>query len=70
LAGARTGNAVVIPGKAMKVHYRGISDVPGPVTVRGLVPSDEGRRPRMMDRAYVLKRFDAGNRRPFLRSPK
>jgi hypothetical protein len=66
LAGARTGNAVVISGKAMKVHYRGISDVPGPVTVRGLVPSDEGRRPRMMDRAYIFA-FD-GNWHPCLRS--
>jgi hypothetical protein len=59
LAGARTGNAVVISGKAIKVPYRSISDIPGPVTVLGLVPSDEGRRPRMMDRAYVFKRFDA-----------
>jgi hypothetical protein len=64
LAGSRTGNAVVISGEAIKVPYRSISDIPGPVTVLGLVPSDEGRRSRMMDRAYIFKRFDAGNPAP------
>ena len=64
LAESRTGNAVVIASEAMKVPYRSISDIPGPVTVLGLVPSGEGRRPRMMDRAYIFKRFDAGDPAP------
>jgi hypothetical protein len=41
-----------------KVPYGGISDIPGPVTLLGLVPTDEGGGGRTMDPAYVLKRFD------------
>jgi hypothetical protein len=58
LAGARTRNGVLISGAAIKVPYGGISDIPGPVTLLGLVPSDQARGGRTMDRAYVLKRFD------------
>jgi hypothetical protein len=57
LAGARTRDAVVLSGTAMKVPYHGISDIPGPVTVLGLVPSDEGGGGRTMDQAYILERF-------------
>jgi hypothetical protein len=60
LAGARTRSAVVISGEATKVPYRSISDIPGPVTLLGLVPSDEGRGHRTMDPAYIVKRFDTG----------
>jgi hypothetical protein len=58
LAGARAGDAVVISGQAVKVPYRGISDIPGPVTLLGLVPSDESGGHRTMDQAYIVKRFD------------
>jgi hypothetical protein len=58
LAGARTRNGVVISGRAMKVPFNGISDIPGPVTLLGLAPTDEGRERRSLDPAYVVKRFD------------
>ena len=60
LAGARTRNGVLISGAAIKVPYGGISDIPGPVTLLGLVPTDEGGGGRTMDPAYVLKRFEIG----------
>jgi hypothetical protein len=60
LAGTRTRNAVVISGQAVKVPDRDISDIPGPVTLLGLVPSDEGPGRRTMDQAYVVRRFDGG----------
>jgi hypothetical protein len=58
LAGARTRDGILISGAAIKVPYGGISDIPGPVTLLGLVPTDEGGGGRTMDRAYILKRFD------------
>jgi len=57
LAGARTRNAVALSGRAIKVPFAGISDIPGPVTVLGLVPTEEGRDGRSMDPAYILQRF-------------
>jgi hypothetical protein len=59
LAGARTRNGVVLSGHAVKAPFRGISDIPGPVTLLGLVPSEEGRERRMMDRAYIMERSDS-----------
>jgi hypothetical protein len=59
LAGARTRNAVVISGQATKVPFRDISDIPGPVSLLGLVPTDEGHGLRTMDPAYIVKRFDS-----------
>ena len=58
LAGARTRDAVVISGQAIKVPVPsgGISDIPGPVTLMGLVPTDAGRS-RSMDQAYILKQL-------------
>jgi hypothetical protein len=62
LVGARAGNGVVLAGQAVKVPFIGISDIPGPVTLLGLVPTDESRGGRSMDLAYIVKRFD--NSRP------
>lgn len=59
LAGARTRNAVVIAGRAVKVPFRGISDIPGPVMLLGLVPNDEGPGRPTMDPAYIINRFDS-----------
>ena len=59
LAGARIGNGIVISGQAIKVPRRGISDIPGPVSLLGLVPTDEGRGRTTMDPAYLVKRFDS-----------
>jgi hypothetical protein len=58
LAGARSGDAVVLLGKATKVPFGGISDVPGPVTLLGLVPGEEGGR-LTMDPAYIVQRLDS-----------
>ena len=57
LAGAYTHNGTVISGEAVKVPFAGISDIPGPVTLLGLVPTDESRGRWTMDPAYVAKRF-------------
>jgi hypothetical protein len=57
LAGAPVRQGLVLSGKAAKVPFGGISDIPGPVTLLGLVPSasDDGRS---MDAVYVIKRLD------------
>jgi hypothetical protein len=59
LAGTRTRDAVVLAGQAVKVRAGGISDIPGPVTLLGLVPADEGGGRRTLDPVYVVKRFDS-----------
>ena len=59
LVGARTRNAIVISGQATKVPAGGVSDIPGPVTLLGLVPTDEGRGRRTMDPAYIVQRFNS-----------
>ncbi len=59
LAGVRTRDAVVLAGQAVKVPVGGISDVPGPVTLLGLVPTDEGSGRRTLDPVYIVKRFDS-----------
>jgi hypothetical protein len=59
LAGARIRNGVVLSGHAIRVPVDGISDIPGPVTLLGLVPSDEGPERRTMDPVYVIRRFDS-----------
>jgi hypothetical protein len=59
LAGARTRIGVVLSGSAIKVPYRGISDIPGPVTLLGLVPTDEGRGRQTVDPAYIIRRLDS-----------
>jgi hypothetical protein len=60
LIGARTHDAVVISGRAAKVPFGGVSDIPGPVTLLGLVPTDEGREGRTMDPAYIVQNSDSG----------
>jgi hypothetical protein len=59
LDGARTRNGVVLSGRAVKVPVGGISDIPGPVTLLGLVPSEEDRGRLTMDPAYIVNRFDS-----------
>jgi hypothetical protein len=58
LVGARTRDAVVISGRAAKAPFGGVSDIPGPVTLLGLVPTNEGRGGRMMDPAYIVQKSD------------
>jgi hypothetical protein len=57
LAGARTRNAVVLAGQAVKVPFGGASDIPGPVTLLGLVPTDP-EQGRSMDPAYIVQGVD------------
>ncbi len=49
LAGARTPKGIVLSGQAMKVPFGGVSDIPGPVTLLGLAPTDQGSTGRSMD---------------------
>lgn len=58
LAGGRLRNAIVIYGQAIKVPVAGISDIPGPVTLLGLVPPDEGHGHPTMSPAYIVNKFD------------
>jgi hypothetical protein len=60
LVGARARDAVVISGRAAKVPFGGVSDIPGPVTLLGLVPTDEGRGGRTMDPAFIVQKPDGG----------
>ncbi len=61
LVGARTPNGVVLSGRAVRVPVRGISDIPGPVRLLGLVPTDADHG-RSMDPVYVVKK--SGGSRP------
>ena len=58
LAGAQTRDGIVLSGSAMKVPVGGISDVPGPVTLLGLVPSDESPGRWTMDPVYIVNRLN------------
>ena len=59
LAGAQNGNAVILGGRAEKVPFGGVSDIPGPVTLLGLVPADDGRG-RTLYPVYIIQRPDSG----------
>jgi hypothetical protein len=59
LAGARNHNGVILAGRAEKVPFGAVSDIPGPVTLLGLVPVDDGRG-RTMEPAYVIQKSDSG----------
>jgi len=59
LAGAQNGNGVILGGRAEKVRFGPVSDIPGPVTLLGLVPADDGRG-RTMEPAYIIQRSDSG----------
>jgi hypothetical protein len=60
LAGGYHRNGVVLAGRAEKAPFGAVSDIPGPVTLLGLVPADEGRGRRTMDPAYIVQRSDNG----------
>jgi hypothetical protein len=58
LAGTRTRSGIVLSGRAIKVPFGDISDIPGPVSLLGLVPTEGGGGNRSMDTAYIIQRFD------------
>jgi hypothetical protein len=41
------------------VPFGRVSDIPGPVTLLGLVPADDGRG-RTMEPAYIIQKSDSG----------
>ena len=59
LVGARIPNGVVLSGRAIKAPIAGVSDIPGPVVLLGLVPNDEGHGGARMDPAYIIKGSDS-----------
>jgi hypothetical protein len=59
LAGAQNGNGVILGGSAEKVPFGRVSDIPGPVTLLGLVSVDDGRG-RTMEPAYVIQKSHSG----------
>ena len=59
LVGARTHSGVVISGKAVKHPFKNISDIPGPVRLLGLAPTDDDGHGRSMDPAYIVKKSDS-----------
>jgi hypothetical protein len=59
LAGARIGTGIAISGQAIKVPFGGVSDIPGPVTLLGLAPTDESRR--TLEPAYIVQRVNSSN---------
>ena len=60
LAGAQSGDSVILSGRAEKVPFGPVSDIPGPVTLLGLVPADDDGHGRTMEPAYILQRSDIG----------
>ena len=58
LAGMRTRSGVVLSGRAVKVPFGDISDIPGPVILLGLVPTDEEGKNQSMDPVYVVQNFE------------
>src|SRR5205814_1226334 len=58
LVGARTPDGVVLSGKAVKLPLKGVSDIPGPVRLLGLVPTDDNGHGRSMDPIYLVKKSD------------
>jgi hypothetical protein len=61
LSGVRTHNGVAMSGQAVKTPFGMISDIPGPVTLLGLVRTSNGPALRSMDRAYIFNSLDKGN---------
>jgi hypothetical protein len=60
LVGARAGSAVVLAGRAVKAPYGGVSDIPGPVTLLGLVPANENNGRWTLDPVYVVNQPAGG----------
>jgi len=59
LAGAQNRNGVILAGRAEKVPFGAVSDIPGPSTLLGLVPADEGRGRPTMEPAYIVQKSDS-----------
>jgi hypothetical protein len=61
LSGMRTRNGVAMSGQAVKSPFGMISDIPGPVTLLGLVETSDGPTHRSIDRTYIFNSLDKGN---------
>jgi hypothetical protein len=64
LSGMRTRNGVAMSGQAVKSPFGAISDIPGPVTLLGLVQTSDGSTQGSMDRTYIFNSLDNGNPLP------
>jgi hypothetical protein len=61
LSGMRTRNGVAMSGQAVKSPFGMVSDIPGPVTLLGLVQTSDGPAQASLDRAYIFNSLDKGN---------
>jgi len=57
-AGMGSRKGVFLSSQAEKFPYTGIFDTAGPVTLLGLVQTQEGSAPWSMDRSYMFQTFD------------
>ena len=57
-AGMGSRKGLFVSGQAEKFPFTGIFDTAGPVTLLGLVQTQEGPAPWAMDRSYMLPTFD------------
>ena len=48
----------VAAGQAVKIAISGISDIPGPATLMGLVITTEGGTPTSIEREYITAPFN------------
>jgi hypothetical protein len=65
LSGMRSRNGVAMSGQAVKSPFGMISDIPGPVTLLGLVQTSDGP----MHRTYIFNHLDKGNPLPTIFLP-
>jgi hypothetical protein len=64
LSGMQTRNGFAMSGQAVKSPFGMISDIPGPVTLLGLVRTSGGPAHSSMDRAYIFNSLDQANSIP------
>jgi len=57
-AGMGSRKGLFVSGQAEKFPFSGIFDTAGPVTLLGLVQTQEGPTPWAMDRSYMFPTFD------------
>jgi hypothetical protein len=61
LSGTHTRQGIAVSGQAVKMPFGGISDIPGPVTLFGLVHATGGSASASMGRAYIFNMLDNSN---------
>jgi len=64
LSGMRTRNGVAMSGQAVKTPFGGISDIPGPVTLLGLVQTNDGPTRGLNNITYIFNNLHNSNPTP------